>query len=88
LVDGLGGLGMDRLGKAFGAACFFVLAALTPVAAAELGDDGLHKEPWFSVTFKDVAEDIAAARAEGKRLAIIVEQRGCIYCKEMHEKVF
>jgi thioredoxin-related protein len=61
---------------------------LWPVLAVEIGDDGLHKEDWFSLTFKDVGEDIAAANAEGKRLAIIIEQRGCIYCKEMHEKVF
>lgn len=60
---------------------------LGPVRAAEVGDDGLHKEEWFSMTFRDVSEDIAAAQAEGKRLAIIFEQRGCIYCREMHEKI-
>ena len=67
-----------------------VLAALLvlPAAAAKLGDDGLHKQPWFTVTFKDVREDIEAAKSEGKRLAIIVEQRGCIYCKKLHETVF
>ncbi|WP_370636778.1 SoxW family protein [Afifella sp. IM 167] len=53
--------------------------------AATMGDDGLHKEDWFSITFRDIAEDIAAAREEGKRLAIVFEQRGCIYCKKMHE---
>jgi thioredoxin-related protein len=31
---------------------------------------------------------LAEANAEGKRLMIIVEQRGCIYCKKMHEEVF
>jgi thioredoxin-related protein len=56
--------------------------------AAKLGDDGLHKQPWFSVTFKDIGEDIAAAKAAGKRLAIVIEQRGCIYCKKLHETVF
>lgn len=59
-----------------------------PLAAAELGDDGLHKTDWFRITFKDLQEDAADARAEGKRLAIFVEQRGCIYCSEMHEKTF
>lgn len=39
-------------------------------------------------TFKDLSEDLAEANAEGKRLMIIVEQRGCIYCKKMHEEVF
>lgn len=63
-------------------------ALLGPAFATEVGDDGLHKEPWFALTFKDIGEDIEAAKAQGKRLALIVEQRGCIYCKEMHEKVF
>ncbi len=35
-----------------------------------------------------MAEDLETARDEGKRLAIIFEQRGCIYCKKMHEEVF
>ncbi|MDJ0930488.1 thioredoxin family protein [Breoghania sp.] len=55
--------------------------------ATSLGDDGLHKEDWFSLTFRDVAEDIEAAREEGKRLALVFEQRGCIYCKRMHEEL-
>lgn len=62
--------------------------AMITVANAKIGDDGLHKQPWFSITFKDVAEDIASAKQEGKRLAIIIEQRGCIYCKKLHETVF
>jgi thioredoxin-related protein len=62
---------------------------LVPAAgwAATLGDDGLHKEDWFTITFRDVGEDIAAAQEAGKRLVLIFEQRGCIYCKEVHEKV-
>ena len=55
--------------------------------AATLGDDGLHKQEWFSITFRDIKEDIEAAAEEGKRLALIVEQRGCIYCKKVHEEV-
>jgi len=61
------------------------LAALP--ALAEVGEDGLHKEDWFSLTFKDVAEDIQTAQDEGKRLVLIFEQRGCIYCAQMHEKI-
>ena len=56
--------------------------------AAELGDDGLHKEPWMRDTFKDLGEDLAEATDEGMRLMVIIEQRGCIYCKKMHEEVF
>ena len=55
---------------------------------AEMGDDGLHKAPWMRDTFKDLSEDLADANAEGKRLMVIIEQRGCIYCKKMHEDVF
>ena len=58
------------------------------VTAAELGDDGLHKAPWMRDTFKDLSEDLAEANDEDKRLMILVEQRGCIYCKKMHEEVF
>ena len=36
---------------------------------------------------KSIAEDIEAAREQGKRLVIIFEQRGCIYCREMHETI-
>ncbi|MFD1696231.1 SoxW family protein [Roseibium aestuarii] len=65
-----------------------LLPALPGTAhAVEMGEDGLHKEPWFTVTFRDVAEDIATAQAEGKRLVLIFEQRGCIYCRQMHEKI-
>ena len=63
------------------------LALAAPLAAAELGDDGLHKAPWMRDTFKDLREDLQEANDEGKRLALIFEQRGCIYCTKMHEEV-
>lgn len=68
----------------------FLIALLlaVPIAAAELGDDGLHKTPWMRDTFKDLSEDLEEANAEGKRLMVMVEQRGCIYCTKMHEEVF
>jgi len=59
-----------------------------PLFAATLGDDGLHKTDWMRETFKDLGEDLAEANAEGKRLMVIIEQRGCIYCKKMHEEIF
>ena len=68
-----------------------LLAALLlalPLSAADLGDDGLHKTDWMRETFKDLREDLAEANAEDKRLMLIVEQRGCIYCTRMHEQVF
>ncbi|MFX0545896.1 thioredoxin family protein [Roseovarius sp. S1116L3] len=56
--------------------------------AAEVGDDGLHKQDWMRDTFKDLNEDLAEANAEDKRLVVMVEQRGCIYCAKMHKEVF
>ncbi|MCR9109399.1 thioredoxin family protein [Marivita sp. XM-24bin2] len=64
------------------------LTMALPVAAAEVGDDGLHKQPWMRDTFKDLREDLSEANAEGKRLVLFFEQRGCIYCAKMHEEVF
>jgi len=65
-----------------------VMAFTTPLMAVEMGDDGLHKPTWLQDTFLDVREDLAEANAQGKRLLIIWEQRGCIYCNKMHNEVF
>ena len=59
------------------------LTMAAPVHATGLGDDGLHKAPWMHDTFKDLREDLGEARAEGKRLMLLIEQRGCIYCSKM-----
>ena len=59
-----------------------------PLSAATLGDDGLHKADWMRDTFKDLREDLEEANDEGKRLMVIFEQRGCIYCTKMHKEVF
>ncbi|WP_413717294.1 thioredoxin family protein [Silicimonas sp. MF1-12-2] len=64
------------------------LAIAFPARAVELGPDGLHKPDWLRVTSKDLVRDFARSRREGKLLLILVEQRGCIYCEEMHENVF
>lgn len=79
---------MKRILSTVAAAATALVLAVMPVMAAEMGDDGLHKAAWMRDTFKDLREDLAEANAEGKRLAIIFEQRGCIYCKQMHEEVF
>lgn len=75
----------------FIASAAVVLSLALPAAALEvppLGDDGLHKPTWLRDTFKDLREDLAEANAEGKRLLVIVEQRGCVYCTKMHEEIF
>lgn len=73
--------------KAWMGAALVAVMAL-PLWAAELGDDGLHKEPWMRDTFKDLREDLDEANAEGKRLVLFFEQRGCVYCTQMHEEVY
>ena len=71
----------------------FILSLLyvfVPIWAfsAELGDDGLHKQNWMRDTFKDLREDLGEANMEGKRLVLMFEQRGCIYCSKMHKDVY
>ena len=53
-------------------------------AEAELGEDGLYIQDWFLDSFLDLQEDLEEAAAEGKHLAVIWEQRGCPYCRELH----
>lgn len=76
---------------------FSQLAAVTPLLVAASGlsaraavvnDDGLHIQPWFMETFLDLAEDKAEAEADGKHFAVLFEQRGCPYCREMHQVNF
>ena len=61
---------------------------LAPAAlhAARVNDDGLHVQDWFLDSFLDLKQDIEEAAAKGKRVALSFEQRGCIFCTEMHEK--
>lgn len=55
--------------------------------AAMMNEDGLHIQPWFLDSFLELNDDINEADANNKRVALIIEQRGCIYCKKMHEEV-
>ncbi len=59
----------------------------TPAVAPLRSDDGLYYQSWFANSFLDLKDDFAEAKAEGKRFAVIVEQRGCIYCIKMHTEV-
>jgi thioredoxin-related protein len=63
------------------------LAFAAPQSFAQEADGGLLTEDWFAVTFKDLREDLETANGEDKRLALIVEQYGCIYCRKLHEEV-
>ncbi|OAN50707.1 thioredoxin family protein [Magnetospirillum moscoviense] len=74
------------------AAFALALLAAWPAAAAEpalpppvLAEDGFYHPDWFLVSFMDLKEDAEQAAKAGKRLAMVVEQRGCGACKRVHE---
>lgn len=61
----------------------------SPASAADriepkLGDDGLYHQEWFVQSLLDLRDDLQEAKAAGKRLAIVWEQKGCPYCRDMH----
>jgi thioredoxin-related protein len=75
--------------RLFAALIGAVLMAAAPAFAADriepkLGDDGLYQQDWFLQSLLDLRDDLADAKAEGKRLAIIWEQKGCPYCRDLH----
>jgi thioredoxin-related protein len=74
-------------------ACLATLALAFPALAAEedgviVGDDGLFKQAWFTDTFLEMGDDLKEAASQGKNLLIIVEQKGCPYCRELHRVNF
>ncbi len=62
----------------------FLPASGRAASEPEVNDDGLHVQPWFLESFLDLRDDHQEAMSESKRLAVIWEQRGCPYCREMH----
>jgi len=50
-------------------------------------ENGLYQQSWFQLSFLDLKEDFAEAKAEGKRFAVVFEQRGCPYCIKLHTEV-
>lgn len=69
-------------------ALLLILLVPATAQATTVNEDGLHVQPWFSESFLILKEDVSDAHSKGKRLAVIFEQRGCPYCKEMHEVNF
>lgn len=55
---------------------------------AEMGDDGLHKQPWFIDSFLELEDDLSTAQQEGRLLMLLFEQAGCPYCRELHQVNF
>lgn len=72
----------------------FVIAALFALTAAaraddvKVGGDGLYHQDWFLQSFLDLKEDLQESADAGKRLVILWEQKGCPYCKELHQVNF
>src|SRR6516164_3381581 len=60
---------------------------LTPRVAPIKSEDGLYRQSWFQLSFLDLRADFADAKAGGKRLAVLFEQRGCVYCASLHNDV-
>lgn len=65
-------------------ATFLALAA-GPALAAKVNDDGLHVQDWFLHSFLDLRDDLKESQEAGKRLVVVFEQKGCVYCRDMHE---
>ena len=65
-----------------------LLYLLPQTVLAEVGDDGLHKQPWFHQSFLELADDVQEAAEEDKFLVVLIEQAGCPYCRELHEVNF
>jgi thioredoxin-related protein len=64
-----------------------LLGLVRPAAAGmEPGDDGLYHTDWMVVSLGDLRDDHADAAAQGKRFAVVWEQKGCSYCRQMHTR--
>lgn len=63
-------------------------AATSELAEPAVADNGLFTQPWFLDSFMELNDDLAEAAAAGKFLAVLFEQRGCPYCKELHKVNF
>ena len=50
-----------------------------------IGEDGLYQQKWIHESFLDLKEDLIEAKSTNKRFVVFWEQKGCPYCKRMHE---
>lgn len=73
-----------QLLAASAAGCVGLWSTRAAHAEAVMTDDGFYREDWFLESFLELADDLAAATAAKKRLAIMWELRGCPYCRETH----
>lgn len=75
----------------------FTLLAVLLLAGAEAGADEKGKffgampteyPAWFKESFLDLREDVAEAKAAGKRVMVVFSQDGCPYCNLLVERNF
>ncbi len=60
-------------------------AAIAATRVEPMKDDtGLYTQPWFLQSFMELKDDLEEAAAQGKNFAVLWEQRGCPYCRELH----
>ena len=50
--------------------------------------EGIHNQDWFQQTTYDLRKDLANAEKNKKKLVLLWEQIGCVYCAKMHATVF
>ncbi|MCP5073164.1 MAG: thioredoxin fold domain-containing protein [Rhodobacteraceae bacterium] len=72
---------------------FLTTLAVGPFAGSAfaesiVADDGLHKQDWFLDSFLEMPDDLQEAADQGKHLLVLVEQKGCPYCRELHNVNF
>lgn len=84
---------MDRRHFLIGASAVAVYPASVHAESAVqvepvLLDDGRYAQPWFLTSFLILKDDLADSAAQDKRFALLWDQRGCPYCKEMHRVNF
>jgi thioredoxin-related protein len=60
---------------------------VAPRVEPTLEPDGLYHQSWFQLSFLNLRDDFAEAKAAGRRFAVIFEQRGCPYCIKLHTEV-
>ncbi len=59
------------------------MGPVEPRIMPKKGEDGLYRHDWFVGSFLNLRDDYSEARANGKRIVLIFEQRGCSYCKKL-----
>lgn len=79
---------LGLLGVSGAAAAMPKIAEAADNGDVETADNGLYAQDWFLETFFELQDDHAELAGADKNLAILFEQRGCPYCRELHRVNF